>query len=462
VPSGRAGAPCALAAARAPRAAIALSWGTLLLLCAALGARAEVRIPPGFEIVQVTNDPIDDRHVQMNNCGEIVYTKYRADATSTIYLYDNARTTALPEAGARNYYPDINDDQVIVWSADATLYGPLAIVRYANGVCTHVTSPLVDDRSPRINNLGHITWYRWFGDGCENSHAEVFFYDGAGVSQVSTNGFSNSMACLNDSDMLVWTKYNFCLEPWESATLVRRDGLTTTAPDQQEPPEPQIPGINNLGQVVWGGPSGIELWTWLAGTSTIITPWGRNPDINNHGDIFFLRWHDDSETWQVWCCVDGMFYQLSDDPFWNTDGDINDAGEIAWRLSPPSGRDVRMLRRIRNGDTDFDLDVDVGDYAPWPDCLTGPVETDRLCDCRFLDMQHDRDVDLADFALFQNAMGTVVTIDDHNCCEAHYDPGCTHPDIMACVCAALPECCQTTWTAACAVAVSSLSCGECP
>ncbi|HNU46221.1 MAG TPA: hypothetical protein PKH26_13095 [Phycisphaerae bacterium] len=435
--------------------------GVLLLLCAARTAHAGVNIPPGFEIVHVTNDSDDDHYVQMNNCGEVGYTKYRPDRTSRIVLYDNGRTTGIPEAGPRNYYPDINDEGVIVWSAGATLDAALAIVRYANGGYTHITTPSVDDCDPRINNLGHITWYRWFGDDCGDARAEVFFYNGQDVSQVSNNGFSNSMPCINDADVLAWTRYNFCLNPWESSIVVYRNGLLATLPDHQDPPEPRGPAINNRGQVVWGGPSGIELWTWLAGTATIITPWGRNPAINNHGDIFFLRWHDDSETWQVWCYVDGMFYQLSDDPFWNTDGDINDAGEMAWMIGI-WGSDVRMLRRIRNGDTDFDLDVDVDDYVPWADCLTGPVETDRLCDCRFLDMQHDRDVDLADFALFQNAMGTVVTIDDHNCCAAHYDPGCTHPDIMACVCAALPECCQTTWTAACAAAVSTLSCGECP
>jgi len=37
------------------------------------------------------------------------------------------------------------------------------------------------------------------------------------------------------------------------------------------------------------------------------------------------------------------------------------------------------------------------------DCLTGPGDFDRLCDCRFLDLDHDRDVDLGDFARFQRA-----------------------------------------------------------
>ncbi|MCH8252466.1 MAG: hypothetical protein IID36_08450, partial [Planctomycetes bacterium] len=44
-------------------------------------------------------------------------------------------------------------------------------------------------------------------------------------------------------------------------------------------------------------------------------------------------------------------------------------------------------------------------------CYTGPGDFDgteggfdRLCDCRFLDIDHDRDVDADDYALFATAM----------------------------------------------------------
>ncbi|HNQ23450.1 MAG TPA: hypothetical protein PKK06_10185 [Phycisphaerae bacterium] len=425
-------------------------------------AGAGVYVPPGFEIVQLTNDANDDRYVGMNNCGEVVHSHYLlpSGAGRAIFCHDNGRVIRVTPDASYNYTPDINDEGMIVWSGKPTLQGVEHIFLYDNGVATQLTSTQRYDYCPSVNNLGHLTWYRWFQDGCEGSHCEVFFYDGGSIIQLSDNGFSNQSGSINDYDEVVWTRYNDCVNPWVSDILLYGDGMTSVLPGPEPPAEPQIPAINNLGHVVWGSSAGIELWA--DESTTLITPWGRNPAINNHGDIFFLRWHDDSNTWQVWAHLNGMFYQLSDDPFWSTDGDINDYGEMAWEMGPWEQRDVRMLRRIRNGDTDFDLDVDMDDYAPWAGCLTGPVETDRLCHCRFLDMDHDRDVDLADFALFQNAMGTVVTIDDHNCCAAHYDPGCTHPDIMACVCAALPECCETTWTAACAAAVTSLGCGECP
>jgi hypothetical protein len=59
--------------------------------------------------------------------------------------------------------------------------------------------------------------------------------------------------------------------------------------------------------------------------------------------------------------------------------------------------DVSYPQRV----PDFDGDVDLDDAASLHDCLTGPGDFDRLCDCRFLDIDHDRDVDLGDFVLFQ-------------------------------------------------------------
>ena len=59
-----------------------------------------------------------------------------------------------------------------------------------------------------------------------------------------------------------------------------------------------------------------------------------------------------------------------------------------------------MLRKIRTGDMDLDLDVDRADFAKLPLCYTGPGDFDRLCECRFLDIDHDRDVDDDDYDLF--------------------------------------------------------------
>ena len=72
---------------------------------------------------------------------------------------------------------------------------------------------------------------------------------------------------------------------------------------------------------------------------------------------------------------------------------------------------IKYMRRIRTGDAPqgdtyhgFDGDIDLVDFAAFQRCFTAPGDFDRLCDCRFLDIDHDRDVDLDDLALFNAAM----------------------------------------------------------
>jgi hypothetical protein len=47
------------------------------------------------------------------------------------------------------------------------------------------------------------------------------------------------------------------------------------------------------------------------------------------------------------------------------------------------------------------------------------------------------------------------------CCEAGQGPGCLEDEVEACVCAAMPDCCAVEWTLECAAAVQSLGCGDC-
>jgi hypothetical protein len=53
------------------------------------------------------------------------------------------------------------------------------------------------------------------------------------------------------------------------------------------------------------------------------------------------------------------------------------------------------------GDVDFDLDVDLADYATFPGCMTGPDLGPETQPCDVFDFNQDDDVDLGDFASFQ-------------------------------------------------------------
>ncbi|MCH7689371.1 MAG: chloride channel protein, partial [Planctomycetes bacterium] len=89
------------------------------------------------------------------------------------------------------------------------------------------------------------------------------------------------------------------------------------------------------------------------------------PQLLNAGDMAFSRW---LPGWQAWVHYGGEFYAISDPvdverdpPIDHIRVEINDAGEIAWWWLPnggftPSG--IRYMRRIRDGDVDFDGEVE--------------------------------------------------------------------------------------------------------
>lgn len=47
------------------------------------------------------------------------------------------------------------------------------------------------------------------------------------------------------------------------------------------------------------------------------------------------------------------------------------------------------------------------------------------------------------------------------CCIVHDGPGCTNPEVTACVCENLPGCCEDAWSDSCVIEVTH-GCGQCP
>ena len=372
----------------------------LFIVFSAFPLSAFANPPPGFEVVEVASGSKSHGAPRMNNCGEFVfYIGKFPNGDIHLHLYDNGLITTLPEAPPPSGFGDINDYGDIAWEKeepDGT--------RVVCMICDGQFECLGEGGFPRINNSCHLAWDLFDPITCA-SESNIFYYNSKEIFQITSDGLSNQGPEINDLDQITWTRFDFCPEPEIADIMFYQDGLTTVLTGDQ--PFAQIPSINNLGQVAWSDLSiGIELWE--DGETTVIAPPASiNPRLNNHGDVYFLRWHAFAGVWQSWIMLDGAYYRITNDTDWNTDGDINDYGECAWRWSNWPEFDthgVRYMRRIRNGDVDFDGDSDLADYSAMPACMTGPGDFDRLCDCRFLDMGHDRDVDLADFALFQNSL----------------------------------------------------------
>ncbi len=436
----------------------------LLIIFLGIQAAAEealfAEIPVGYEVIEITSADTLFSPPHMNICGEIVWSAgWPPAGTGEVYKYDNGLLTQLTHSPLRDLFPDINDSGTIVWMNGVP--NDYDIFRLENGIVD--TIAMGTGGWPRINSAGHVTWYHVHVESCA-AESDVYYFDGNQSYPITFDGRSNQSPVINDHDDLVWTSYDFCVSPWTSEIHASIDGTIDTLPTTNS--ETQGASINNLGVVAWMTTTGIELWQ--NGAVTVLTDWGDNPSINDHGDIYFIRFHQDVEAWQSWVYKNEEFYRLTDDAVWNADGDINEGGECTWHWQAnindggqitPGG--IRMLRRIRSGDIDNDGDVGLDDFSTIPECLTGPVAQDRLCNCRFFDMRHDRTVDLRDFTLFQNTFPVPLNAAE-GCCTPHESPGCSDSTVASCVCDVLPSCCTEEWTDTCVVLVEQLKCGQCP
>ncbi|MCG3129920.1 MAG: hypothetical protein FLDDKLPJ_00658 [Phycisphaerae bacterium] len=339
---------------------IAMGW-------AAAGVPAAAELPPGYVLEQVTRNEYLELTPRLNNLGHFVfsarYGTFEEDRYEEIILYKDGELIRLTHDTKRDRLPDINDAGTIVWSREIgprNQYGKTAeIMMYRDGKVTRLTDNAINDHGARINNLGHIVWYQFEGQGCDNASANIMFFDGERTIQLTEGLASNQAPAINDRDEIVWTRYDFCPEGyWDSDILLWRDGEILQL-DNEEDLEPQGVDINNHGTVVFqsegGGPEPKGVRMWKDGRLSWVTGWGNNAEINDHEDIYFIRWHEANRTWQSWLYLDGVLYQLTDDPYWNTDGDINNAGQVVWNSGNVPWADIRFLypdERQRRGEGD--------------------------------------------------------------------------------------------------------------
>jgi hypothetical protein len=315
-----------------------------------------------------------------------------------IYLYDNGRVTRVSYSnGIGAGFPDINDAGVIVWEGNQRDLFDRQVFMLRDGEVLN----LGPGSEPVVNNSGAVVWTRLLFGPCFEARIEVF--DGHEIRPLSTSEHSNQGPSINDLMDVAWTEYHFCESPWTSNVLFHFDDATRVVNAWEH--EPQGVSINNLRQVVWTSRDGLFFWQNGRWEQLTTLRFGAT-ETNDRTETTATRWHEERQTRDLWVRIDhengGLLIQLTEDEERDDVADINEWTEIAWgTFGQGNSGAIRLMRRIRNGESDFDGDVDLDDAASLHDCLTGPGDFDRLCDCRFLDIDHDRDVDLEDFVLFQ-------------------------------------------------------------
>lgn len=351
-----------------------------LLLLAALPPVVSGQIPPGYYVQQVTNNNIREAGPRVNDRGQIVYEARLdgSDESGEIFLYDSRsdQTTRITNDNVRDAFPDINSDGVLTWTrfiGPDGEFGPTGeiMIRDPDGTVTRLTDNAVEDRSPRINGTNHVAWKRYMGPGCGGATMDILFFDGSTTEAITTNGVTddviNQAVNLNALDQIVWTEYDFCVNPWESRVLLYSDGMIT----QLSSPEmfaPQAADINGHGQVTWKyhdlNTNEHRIVMWESGETRFVTL-GRGPLLNDLGQVAFSRWHNDVQAWQGWLYRDGRDWRLTDDAVWNLPWDINRLGEVVWRADAIGASDIHYLRRFSLGDLNCDNVVNAFDIEPF-------------------------------------------------------------------------------------------------
>ncbi len=372
--------------------------------------------PKGFEVVYFAAADRLPGWPNINDCGQVVFWQgYISASDAEIYLYDNGVVYNITDDDVADAWPDINDHGVIAWTRNVELSARGEVYTYDHGKRQHLGSGI----TPYINRSGHVAWFWRYGVDC-TALDKVMYYDGTQVIPLTEgDDRSNQTIRINDRNEVTWNRYDFCHSPWTSEVFLwGAGGLMRLWGDTQV----IATDLNNSREVVWLEDPPYVLVLWKDGERHIITEplWGTQPAINDRGDIMMTHQPDDhsSEVWLYRKEPSGpIFYRITDNTHYDHIGELNNWGEAAWNwVYDPDAEwtgGVGMMRRIRTGEADFDGDIDLTDYAKLSACLDGPGfldrnrtdPTDTLCDCRFLDLDHDNDVDLRDVSRFQNAFG---------------------------------------------------------
>ena len=395
---------------------------TTVALSMVLALEAAAQIPPGFEVVPIASEPYAEFGARINNRGQIVYVGWLDGSTRSsqeIFLYDNGTTIRLTDDNIQDWGPDINDSGTIVWARAIGPIDPVTgepskeVVLYDNGVLTRLTNNSASDLDISINARGDVVWKRIMGEGCNGSRLrDIFLYDGTQIRPITTNAISERVANqtprINDQGQIVWTQFDFCASPWQSDIMLYDNGVTTQLTSTEI--APASPDIDNLGRVAWCDRdtpfNSIKIWD--NGVTTRLTDWGSGPRLNDLGQVAFLRWHDLTGNWQQWLYRDGTFWQLSNDPFWNFDGEINQMGEVVWGYGDPIFPDIRLMRRLPRGDLNCDGVLNGADIDPFFLALGDPPAYAAAfpdCDSTLGDINGDGSLNGGDIDPFFELLG---------------------------------------------------------
>jgi hypothetical protein len=362
---------------------------------------ATAQIPEGWEIRIIAKPEIPYLHGRpdINNRGQIVYHRRPLPHLnlSEIILYDRGRNIPLTDDDLGDAFATINNLGHVAWQRDfdpnqGTLH--LAVMVWREGTTKILAEEPDPVGPPDINDNGWIVWH----DAATNTslNDQVWLYDGQRIRQITSSIYYNQSPRINQSNQIAWNQFDYRPDPWLGSIMAYLRGF----PELISPfaPTKALGGINDHGMMTWGSAfGGVDFWDGKQ-TMNVVTGNTRSYDINNRGDILIVRWDAPNNNSMLWMYREGALIQITDGVFGGNIGRLNERGEAAFEMGRPPYLGIALLTHPRfDADADFDADVDLRDYARFQNCF-GAVYDGVEDNCRFTDANNDQSIGLPDAA----------------------------------------------------------------
>jgi hypothetical protein len=360
-------------------------------------------VPPGYELVRLTDDPTRQYSVpDINNNGDVIFGSYIPGTDDwTIQLFSDGWIRHISPYGSLRFSPVINDALDIAWFERDVLKGPESVSASFNGQHLQPDVDLVG--RPHMNDHGDVVWSQRIQEGV--SEFDVYLYRrDEGTLERITDGGNNHGPHINNKREVIWTLYDFSASPWIGHIMLYSSGKV-----RQITPaicECQGPDINDSGVIVWQDSEGVQVWDGESLT-TIGSP-ASTPRINESGEIAFALWFEDENTWKHAVFKDGVVYVLPNFGLWTFRSTINDRAEMAMKsISVETGQQTLFLLRRLGAQGDFNHDCHVDLYDLWimQRCSAAPATAGGtfLADCIRGDFDDDGDIDSMDWQGFHES-----------------------------------------------------------
>jgi len=379
-----------------------LATGVAAIACISV---AKGQVPEGYEVVRLTapGDLAIHSRPDINNRGDVVWSASFPPDQSHIRLFSRGRILELTDDTTYAVNPAMNNVGGLAWMEATSSAGPYGIVVRCTDSAVAIPGVLDANETPAINDAGTVVWGDDFsGDA---THVELFCYDAQGsIEQLTTNGLSNQQPRLNDLGAIVWAALNFDSSPFtgDIRYLSGTQELELTPGDA----EGGAPDVNNNGEVVWAIRSGgVGYWNGLEPTVLVID--GGTPKINNVGHVGFVRQDSGDGRKHVWLYRNADLLLLPDFGYSAAGLNLNERDELVWRgvdLNTGDTAIFEMRRVAADGDFDHDCDIDLSDFGVFQECFAREASGEQLNLlglCSRADFDQDGDVDLLDFNEFQ-------------------------------------------------------------